>query len=111
MAKRQVIEVTDDIDGKMLVDYETVQFAIGGRAYEFDTSAKHAEEFRKRMQRYVDVARPVTRTAGRTSVARVQSREQVNKVRVWAKDHGYQLSERGPIPASIQQAFDAVHRG
>ncbi|MBV8995355.1 MAG: Lsr2 family protein [Pseudonocardiales bacterium] len=38
-----------------------------------------------------------------------QSREQIQAVRQWARQHGHSISNRGRIPASIQQAFDQAH--
>ncbi|HEX8933290.1 MAG TPA: histone-like nucleoid-structuring protein Lsr2 [Pseudonocardiaceae bacterium] len=38
-----------------------------------------------------------------------QSREQTQAVRKWARQHGHDISNRGRIPASIQQAFDQAH--
>ncbi|HEX6405098.1 MAG TPA: histone-like nucleoid-structuring protein Lsr2 [Pseudonocardiaceae bacterium] len=39
-----------------------------------------------------------------------RSREQTQAVREWARAQGHGISNRGRIPASIQQAFDQVHQ-
>lgn len=31
-------------------------------------------------------------------------------VRAWARDHGYDVSARGRIPADVRAAYDAAHR-
>lgn len=107
MAKRQVIEVIDDIDGEVLAEYETVRFSLEGRTYEFDTSPAHATEFRKGLQKYLDVSRPVTRTAHR--LVTTQNRDQTRAIRNWANSKGYKVSDRGRIPLHIQQAFHDAH--
>ena len=45
----------DDIDGSEAEG--TVRFALDGAEYEIDLNAKHAEELRKALARYVDAAR------------------------------------------------------
>jgi hypothetical protein len=37
------------------------------------------------------------------------SREQNQAVREWAAKNGYEVSERGRIPASVVEAFDKAH--
>jgi hypothetical protein len=39
----------------------------------------------------------------------VSSPEQTQAVRKWARQHGHNISNRGRIPTSIQQAFDQAH--
>lgn len=107
MAKREVVEVIDDIDGKLLEEYETIQFSVDGRSYEFDTSAAHAEKFRADLQKYLSVSRPVRNRRRGTPVARNAGQTQV--IREWALSNGYTVSDRGRIPAHIAEAFDAVH--
>jgi hypothetical protein len=36
-------------------------------------------------------------------------REQIQAIRAWAKSAGYEVSSRGRISKTIQDAFDAAH--
>ena len=36
--------------------------------------------------------------------------DQEQACRAWARQHGHTISNRGRIPASIQQAFDQAHQ-
>ncbi len=108
MAKVEVVKVIDDIDGKELQEYETVRFAVDGRTYEFDTSAKHADEFRASLQKYLDVSRPVARSPRRGAGAN-RSKAQTQAIREWANENGYQVSDRGRIPLHIVEAYEAAN--
>lgn len=110
MAKREVVEVIDDIDGKVLEEYETVRFSVDGRTYEFDTSAKHADEFRASLQKYLDVSRPVARNPRRGAVVgSSRSKAQTQAIREWANENGHTVSDRGRIPLHIVEAYEAAN--
>ncbi|MFW0792102.1 histone-like nucleoid-structuring protein Lsr2 [Gordonia sp. CPCC 205333] len=109
MAKREVVEVIDDIDGKVLEEYETVRFSVDGRTYEFDTSAKHADDFRTSLQKYLDVSRPVARTSRRVATGGNRSKAQTQAIREWANENGHAVSDRGRIPLQIVEAYEAAH--
>jgi len=90
---------------------ETVRFRFDGTGYEIDLSAKNARAFRTKLAPFLEHARtagrgPARRTA-RTSAGRQRSRE----VRAWAKDHGIAVSERGRIPASVIEQYQAAAKG
>ncbi|WHU49898.1 Lsr2 family protein [Gordonia sp. L191] len=114
MAKVQSVEIVDDIDGKILDEYETVRWSIDGKDYEFDTSARHAQQFRDAVARYIEVSRtagsarkPAAKRA--TSSAGTRSKEQTQAIRKWATKNGFEVSDRGRIPANVLEAFEAAH--
>jgi hypothetical protein len=89
----------------------TVSFTIEGAAYEIDLTEKEAEEFRASFATYVEAAR---RTGGRrrpTGVATSTGKEERAAIKAWARDNGYEVSERGRIPAKIVEAYRAAHEG
>ncbi|MDL9947636.1 Lsr2 family protein [Gordonia sp. ABSL11-1] len=111
MAKKEIVQVIDDIDGKVLDDYETVRWSLDGKTYEFDTSAKHAAQFRDSLTKYVSVSR-VTSSRGvkrTTPISTTRSKEQTKAIRDWANKNGYDVSDRGRIPLSVIEAFEAAH--
>ncbi|MEP9414346.1 MULTISPECIES: histone-like nucleoid-structuring protein Lsr2 [unclassified Gordonia (in: high G+C Gram-positive bacteria)] len=113
MAKVQSVQIVDDIDGKVLDKYETVRWAIDGKEYEFDTSTKHAQQFRDAVAKYLEVSR--TADAGRAVAAKrrivggARSKEQTQAIRKWAVANGFEISDRGRIPANVLEAFEAAH--
>lgn len=114
MAKVQTVQVIDDIDGKVLDKYETVRWGIDGKEYEFDTSTKHAQQFRDAVSKYLDVSRSTSGARGvapkkRAAVAVTRAKEQTQAIRAWAIKNGYEVSSRGRIPADVLEAFEAAH--
>jgi Lsr2 len=55
MARRGVVELTDDLDGSL--PKETVTFRLDGTDLEIDLSEEHAKALRDALQRYVAAER------------------------------------------------------
>ncbi|KNA92202.1 MULTISPECIES: histone-like nucleoid-structuring protein Lsr2 [Gordonia] len=112
MAKKEIVQVIDDVDGKVLDEYETVRWSLDGKSYEFDTSSKHAQQFRDGLAKYISVSR----ASGSRSPKRVaqngagaRSKEQTQAIRAWATKNGFEVSDRGRIPLNVLEAFEAAH--
>ncbi|AEG45345.1 Lsr2 family protein [Isoptericola variabilis] len=110
--KTQVILV-DDIDGSEAD--ETVTFALDGVSYEIDLTSAHASELRDAFATWIGHARKQGggRGAGRAPGGGARrgrtDREQLAKIREWARENGYQVSDRGRIPGNVLEAFQAAH--
>ena len=108
MAQKVSIEYIDDIDGSPLGDNgETIEFGFEGKNYQIDLNEKHARKFREAMAEYVENG---TRVTGRKSSGRsAQKTSSVDNkaVREWARLEGYEISDRGRIPAEIIDAYNA----
>lgn len=109
MAQRTIIELTDDLDGKKAD--ETLTFSIDGSMYEIDLSKKNAEKLRKGLEPFIGSARKARLNAkrgtrgGRTT----NSRERSQEIREWAKKRGLPVNDRGRIPATVVEQYDAAH--
>jgi hypothetical protein len=112
MAKQVITLLTDDLDGG---DADrTIEFGLDGVTYTIDLSEKNAGKLRKALDPYLTVASKVGRSsvngrfASRAAAAPSRSnRDQNQAIREWATKNGYEVSERGRIPASIVEAFHA----
>jgi hypothetical protein len=106
MAQKVTIALEDDLSGGPAD--ETVRFAFGGTEYEIDLNKKNAAAFRKQLAPFIEHARKTGRAqlrrAGRTAAGRQRSGE----VRAWAKEHGLAVSERGRIPSSVVEQYQAA---
>jgi len=112
MASRTIIELTDDLDGSP--GAETVRFGLDGAEHEIDLNKSNAEKLRKVLTPYVSAARTVGRRRGgrRTSSdgrGASRDREQLKAIREWAKENGHKVSQRGRIPAEIEEAYNQAH--
>lgn len=104
MVQRVEISLVDDLDGTEAA--ETVAFTLDGTAYEIDLSEKNAAKIRKGLDPYVSAARRVSRngTARRRSTP---AGPPAADVRAWAQSNGYEVPERGRIPAEVREAYAA----
>lgn len=109
VAKKQVVEFIDDLDGKVLEEFETVRWGLDGKQYEFDTSPKHAEQFRRVLAKYLTASRRVNASRQGGRAAEKVEKAPTQAIREWAKDEGYEISDRGRIPAAIIEAYDEAH--
>jgi nucleoid-associated protein Lsr2 len=112
MAQKVVVELVDDLDGTASDDISTVTFGLDGVEYEIDLTEDNANRLRDGLADFVAAAR---RTGGRLrrgaraggSGARpAADREQTRAIREWARENGYDLAERGRIPAGVITAYE-----
>ena len=106
MAQKITVALEDDLDGGPAD--ETVRFGVGGSEYEIDLSTKNANAFRRQLAPFIEHARRTGRGQRRRPGRAASSREHSGDIRAWAKDHGIPVSERGRIPASVVQQYEAA---
>jgi hypothetical protein len=108
VAQKVMTTFVDDIDGSQAEG--TVRFGLDGTEYEIDLNAKHADELRKSLARYVDAARKSPGSRRPSRRGRRGSADGVNstEVREWAKSQGIDVKERGRIPAELVVKFKAA---
>ncbi|MDP9826869.1 histone-like nucleoid-structuring protein Lsr2 [Kineosporia succinea] len=105
MATRTLTELLDDMTGQHAD--ETVTFGLDGVEYEIDVTKKNAAALRKAFAPWQDAAR---RVGGRKQGApkRVATGVDNRAVRAWAASNGFELSERGRIPAHVIEQYQAA---
>lgn len=113
MAQRVVTLLIDDLTGEESEDVSNVQFSVAGSDYEIDLNSKNREEFMRLLEPYVKNARQVKRgrkPSGRSRrAASSGGRDETPKIREWAKKQGYEVSNRGRVPANIREAYRQAH--
>lgn len=109
MAQKVVVSLVDDLDGGRAD--ETVGFGLDGKSYEIDLSSANAGKLRDALAGFVGSARRAG-SGGRGRRAAASSgggargdREQSQAIREWARGQGMKVSDRGRIPADVQEAF------
>jgi hypothetical protein len=107
VAQRVHVVLEDDLDGSGAD--ETVMFGLDGVNYEVDLSAKNAAKLREALAKYISAGRR-TRSRGRRSPARGRAAgSNAASIREWARSSGYEVSDRGRVPADVKAAYDAAH--
>ncbi|GAA0928062.1 Lsr2 family protein [Streptomyces thermoalcalitolerans] len=109
MAQKVQVLLVDDLDGSEAD--ETVTFALDGKTYEIDLTTSNADKLRSLLEPYVKNGRRVTsRTGGRgKSRAASTGSQDTAQIRAWAKANGYEVNDRGRVPASIREAYEKAN--
>ena len=118
MAKRTVVQLTDDLDGKPIPEGkgETIRFSLDRQDYEIDLAEKNAKALRDAAAKYISAARRTTGSprsgGGRSRRGRAGTgtgRDYDPKaVRAWAESQGIEVSQRGRVPADLVAKFQAA---
>lgn len=108
MAQKVEILLIDDLNGGQAD--ETIRFGLDGVEYEIDLSSKNAGKLRDTLAKYVGEARRVggRRRVGRRATAGGAAGE-ASTIREWARDNGWEVSDRGRVSAEIREAYAAAH--
>jgi len=139
MAERMVRQLIDDLDGTEILDGdgERVVFAVRGTTYRIDLSSGNVAKLEKALKPFIDAAARVRRqnrratrkaattrtprddaaTKGRRKAVRKRKaaartrtpKERIVSIRDWARQNGYDVSERGRLRSEIIEAFEAAH--
>ncbi|GAA1908885.1 Lsr2 family protein [Streptomyces durmitorensis] len=111
MAQKVQVLLVDDLDGGEAD--ETVTFALDGKSYEIDLTTSNADKLRGLLEPYLKGGR---RTGGRGSAGRGKARaaatsggQDTAAIRAWAKDNGFEVNDRGRVPASIREAYEKAN--
>ncbi|MFB7027192.1 MULTISPECIES: Lsr2 family protein [unclassified Streptomyces] len=113
MAQKVQVLLIDDVDGGEAD--ETVTFGLDGRTYEIDLTDKNADKLRELLEPFVRAGRKQggrvsAGSRGRVSAPRAAGEPTPEELRKWASEHGYEVSSRGRVPASIKEAYAAANR-
>jgi Lsr2 len=112
VAQKVVVSLVDDLDGGKAD--ETVGFGLDGKNFEIDLSSANAGKLREALAGFVASARrPGSGGRGRRSAGAGSGgvsrggadREQSQAIREWAREQGRKVSDRGRIPADVQEAY------
>ena len=116
MVRQTMVRLIDDLDGS---DAQlTVRFGWDGIAYEIDLTSEHAEAFAAAVRPYLDAARRVgpgrrrARRSGTTGGGARPARSvgEQAAIRGWARNHGFQLADRGRIPRHVLEAYQGAQQ-
>jgi hypothetical protein len=111
MAQRVITQLVDDLTGEDIAEGkgQTVTYALDGQQYSIDLTNKNADKFRGLVQNYIAVSQKVGRKS--TSRGRSQSSNgpSAKELRDWARSNGLDVPERGRIPQTVRDAYDAAN--
>ena len=110
MARKTLVQLVDDLDGSAIADGEgrTVTVGWDGTSYELDLTTQHIDELDALLQPYVNAGRKSGRKGSARASAVKSDREELQRIRDWAKDNGHTVSDRGRISATVREAYAAA---
>ncbi|WP_267244206.1 histone-like nucleoid-structuring protein Lsr2 [Streptomyces sp. PR69] len=110
MAQKVQVLLVDDLDGGEAD--ETVTFALDGKSYEIDLTTENADKLRESLADFVKAGRKTGGRSGGRGKARSSSASASNDtaaIRAWAKENGYEVNDRGRVPANIREAYEKAN--
>ena len=124
MAQKVQVILVDDVDGGEAS--ETVSFSLDGVSYEIDVSEPNAAKLRDALAPWVGHARRVGGRSGGSGGARARSggsgsgsggsgrsrgnsKHDLSDVRSWARENGFQVSDRGRVSSEVIAAYEKAH--
>ena len=92
----------------------TVSFGLDGTTYEIDLSPADATALRAGLAPWVEHAHRISRPTATPTTRRRTSRttagtHPATTIRQWARTNGHPVSDRGRLPTTVVQAYQADH--
>lgn len=108
MAQKVITIYADDLTGEETAEVTTHTLSLDGVTYEVDLGPDSYDKL-------LEAVAPFTRVGRRTrkskkSRPQAASGEDTAAIRAWAKSKGYEISERGRVPASIREAYEKAKK-
>ena len=108
MARKVQMILLDDIDGGEAK--RTATFALDGKAYEIDLNEANLDRLVEALAPFVEKARKAGAAPRRQGARRPSTGGgDASAVRTWARENGFEVSDRGRVPKEIRDAFDQAH--
>ncbi|MFI6052753.1 Lsr2 family protein [Streptomyces violascens] len=109
MAQKIVTIYTDDLTGEESAEAATHQIVIDGVAYEVDLGPDSYDKLMEAVGPFLKAGRRVRGSRGKATSTRQAGGTDTAVVRAWAKENGYDINDRGRVPAEIREAYNKAH--
>ncbi|GGV01418.1 hypothetical protein GCM10010211_80880 [Streptomyces albospinus] len=107
IAQKVVAIYTDDLTGEESSE-ATHTFSLDGVQYEIDLAPDSYDQLLEAMAPFTKAGRKTGRTRKSHKVTAVSCDDSA-AIRVWAKEAGYDVSNRGRVPAEVREAYAKAH--
>jgi hypothetical protein len=117
MAQKQVITYTDDLTGEEAEEINTHTILIDGAGVEIDLTPDSHDKLLDALKPFLSAkgARRVRGGAtgvtnrGRRGSAAPAGKQDTAKIRAWAKENGFDVNDRGRVPASVKEEYEKAN--
>ncbi|MEV5875781.1 Lsr2 family protein [Streptomyces sp. NPDC052101] len=110
MAQKIVTIYTDDLTGEESTEAATHQIVIDGVAYEVDLGPDSYDKLMEAVSPFLKAGRRVRGSRGKPSPShQAGGKKDTAAIRAWAKEAGYEVSNRGRVPGEVREAYAKAH--
>ncbi|WDO11213.1 Lsr2 family protein (plasmid) [Streptomyces murinus] len=111
MAQKIVTIYTDDLTEAESDEVSTHRFSLNGVQYEIDLTPESYDRLDEALRPFIEKGRKTKRAKGaeRPRQGHTGNSPSAEEVRAWARENGYEVSDRGRVPREIRDAFEAAH--
>ncbi|MGW1867978.1 histone-like nucleoid-structuring protein Lsr2 [Streptomyces mauvecolor] len=111
MAQKIVTIYTDDLTGEESTEAATHQIVIDGVAYEVDLGPDSYDKLMEAVNPFLQAGRRVRGSRGKATPSRpAGGNKDTASIRAWAKEQGYNVNDRGRVPADIREAYEKASK-
>ncbi|MFF8787298.1 Lsr2 family protein [Streptomyces sp. NPDC015125] len=103
MAQKVITIFTDDLTGEESTEAATHTLSLDGVTYEIDLSPDSYDQLLEAVGPFLKAGRKSGK--GRKPRKAAGGNEDTAAIRAWAKSSGYNVSDRGRVPAEIREAY------
>lgn len=112
MAEKIVRILIDDISGEEIEagEGQRVTFGFEGTTYQLDLSNENLQELEDALTPYIEAGARVssgTKPRQRAKSGSGRSSEELQAIRDWANENGYDVAPRGRIKREVIEAYEA----
>lgn len=106
MAQRTIVQLVSDLTGDEIPDGkgQTVNWSYRGVDYTTDLTAKEAAGFDKAVAMYIEHS---TKLGGRRRTGGKRDKSETQAIKAWADEQGMEYPQRGRLPQSLIDAYNA----
>jgi nucleoid-associated protein Lsr2 len=107
MATETITKLVDDLSGGPAE--RTLTFALEGQSYAIDLNKKNIAGFERALRPYLQAARAINepRRSNRSPQRGSKNSPDLAAIRSWARENGYEVSDRGRLAADVIAAYRA----
>ncbi|MGW8955703.1 histone-like nucleoid-structuring protein Lsr2 [Streptomyces sp. NPDC055709] len=107
MAQKVITVYMDDLTGEESEDVQTHVFALNGVTYEVDLASSSYDELADALAPFIKAGRKTGRVKSTRGTRKAPSNGPAPEaVRAWARANGYEVNDRGRVPAAIVDAYN-----
>ncbi|MGW6021282.1 histone-like nucleoid-structuring protein Lsr2 [Streptomyces sp. NPDC055099] len=110
MAQKVVTTYVDDLTGEESSEIATHSILIDGAGVEIDLTDENYEKLLAILNPYLhaDGARRIRGAAKAKGKSKAQAGGEADSsaIRAWAKDNGFEVNDRGRVPAAVREAYE-----